>query len=259
MSNTHNPVTTRRNFIKTTGTLAASSALAGVVLPHVHAAENNTLQIALVGCGGRGTGAAGNALSTIKKGPVTLTAMVDVFENRLETSYETIKKESGDLVDVPKDKRFIGFDGYRQAMDSLKRGDIVILTTPLAFRWVHFKYAIEKGLNVFMEKPVTADGPCSRRMLDLAQQASAKGLKVGVGLMSRHARHLQELHKRVQDGEIGDVLLLRGYRMHGPVASAFSKRWPGKPSELLWQISRFHSFIWASGGCFSDFYIHHKI
>lgn len=257
MSNSRNSVTTRRDFLKTTGTMAATSALAGVVLPHVHAAERNTVEIALVGCGGRGTGAAGNALSTIKQGPVTLSAMADVFENRLDTSYETIKKQSGDLVDVPKDKRFIGFDGYKHAMDSLKKGDIVILTTPLAFRWVHFKYAIEKGLNVFMEKPVTADGPTSRRMLELAQQASAKGLKVGVGLMSRHARHLQDLHKRVQDGEIGDVLLMRGYRMHGPVASAFSKRWPGKPSELLWQISRFHSFIWASGGCFSDFYIHH--
>ncbi|HEY2953074.1 MAG TPA: Gfo/Idh/MocA family oxidoreductase, partial [Verrucomicrobiae bacterium] len=153
--------------------------------------------------------------------------------------------------------RFIGFDGYRHAMDALKPGDIVILTTPLAFRWVHFTYAIEKKLNVFMEKPLTADGPSSRRMLKLAEEASAKNLKVGVGLMSRHARHLQELHKRVQDGEIGDIMLMRGYRCHGPVASAFSTRWPGKPSELLWQISRFHSFLWASGGCFSDFYIHH--
>jgi predicted dehydrogenase len=257
MSNKNNLVTSRRDFIKTTGTIAATSALAGMVLPHVHAAESNTIEIALVGCGGRGTGAAGNALSTIKKGPVTLSAMADVFQNRLDTSYQSIKKEHGDLVDVPKDKQFIGFDGYKHAMDSLKRGDIVILTTPLAFRWVHFKYAIAKGLNVFMEKPVTADGPSSRRMLELAKEASAKGLKVGVGLMSRHARHLQELHKRVQDGEIGDVLLMRGYRMHGPVASAFSKKWPGTPSELLWQISRFHSFIWASGGCYSDFYIHH--
>jgi predicted dehydrogenase len=259
MANPSNPVTTRRDFIKTTGTIAATSALAGVFLPHVHAAESGTLQIALVGAGGRGTGAAGNALSTAKKGPITLSAIVDVFENRLQNSYQTIKKQFGDLVDVPKDKQFIGFDGYKHAMDSLKPGDIVILTTPLAFRWVHFKYAIEKGLNVFMEKPVTADGPSSRRMLDLAKIASEKGLKVGVGLMSRHARHLQELHKRVQDGEIGDVLLMRGYRMHGPVASAFSTRWPKQrqPSELLWQISRFHSFIWASGGCYSDFYIHH--
>jgi predicted dehydrogenase len=257
MNQSADNVSTRREFLKISGKIAAASALAGVTLPAVHAAEANTLQIALIGAGGRGTGAAGNALTTIKKGPVTLTAMVDVFENRLENSYNTIKRQFGDLVDVPKDKRFIGFDGYKQAMDSLKPGDIVILTTPLAFRWVHFKYAIQKGLNVFMEKPLTADGPTSRRMLELSKEASAKGLKCGVGLMSRHARHLQELHKRVQDGEIGDVLLMRGYRMHGPVASAFSTRWPGKPSELLWQISRFHSFLWASGGCFSDFYIHH--
>ena len=256
MNETQTNLTTRRNFIKSTGKLAAVSALAGVALPHVHGAESNTIQIALVGCGGRGTGAAGNALST-KQGPVTLTAMVDVFENRLNGSHKELKNKFGDLVDVPEDKKFIGFDGYKQAMDSMKRGDVAIFTTPLAFRWVHFKYAIEKGLNVFMEKPVTADGPTSRRMLELADQAKAKNLKVGVGLMSRHARHLQELHKRVQDGEIGDVMLMRGYRMHGPVASAFSKRWPGQPSELLWQISRFHSFIWASGGCFSDFYIHH--
>jgi predicted dehydrogenase len=256
MSTPDHPVTTRRGFIKTAGAVAATSALAGVVLPHVHAAENNTIQIALIGCGGRGTGAVGNALAT-KKGPVTLSAMVDVFEDRLENSYSTLKNKFKDSVDVPQDKRFIGFDGYKQAMDSMKKGDVAIFTTPLAFRWVHFQYAIEKGLNVFMEKPVTADGPTSRRMLELAEKAKAKNLKVGVGLMSRHARHLQELHKRVQDGEIGDVLLMRGYRMHGPVASAFSKRWPGKPSELLWQISRFHSFLWASGGCYSDFYIHH--
>src|SRR6185436_7253574 len=118
MSNTHQSVTTRRDFIKTTGTIAATSALAGVVLPHVHAAESNTIQIALVGCGGRGTGAAGNALST-KKGPVTLTAMVDVFQDRLDLSYDTLKNKFGDLVDVPRDKRLIGFEGYKEALDSL--------------------------------------------------------------------------------------------------------------------------------------------
>ena len=135
MANPSITVTTRRDFIKTTSTIAAGSALAGMMLPHVHAAEANTLPIALVGCGGRGTGAAGNALTTAKKGPISLTAMADVFQNRLDTSYQTIKKEARDLVDVPKDKQFIGFDGYKKAMDSLKKGDIVILTTPLAFRW----------------------------------------------------------------------------------------------------------------------------
>src|SRR5438046_518677 len=142
-------------------------------------------------------------------------------------------------------------------MDCLKPGDIAIFTTPLAFRWVHFTYAIEKRLHVYMEQPLTADGPTSRRMLKLAEEATAKNLKVGVGLMSRHSRAMQELHKRIQDGEIGDIVLMRGYRMHGPLGSALSTKWPGTPTELLWQIQRFHSFLWASGGCFSDFYIHH--
>ena len=162
----------------------------------------------------------------------------------------------GESVDVPAERQFVGFDGYKQAMDCLKPGDVAIFATPLAFRWVHFAYAIEKGLNVFMEKPLTADGPTSRRMLRLAEKSVAKNLKVGVGLMSRHSRALEELYKRIQDGQIGDIITMRGYRMTGPVASAFSEKWPGEPNELLWQIKRFHSFIWASGGCFSDFYIH---
>ena len=232
------------------------TALAGVTLPHVHAAPGGTLQVALVGCGGRGTGAADNALNS-KGCSMKLVAMADVFEHRLSGSYQGIKGKHSDKVDVAEDRKFIGFDGYKKAMDCLKPGDIVILTTPPAFRWVHFGYAIEKGLNVFMEKPVTVDGPTSARMLKLAEQATAKNLKVGVGLMSRHSRAMQEVHQRIQDGEIGDVILMRGYRMHGPVGSAFSTKWPGTPSELLWQIQHFHSFLWASGGCYSDFYIHH--
>jgi predicted dehydrogenase len=256
MNEIPNIQTSRREFIKNTGKLAAASALAGVAIPHVHAAENNTIQVALIGCGGRGTGAAANALS-VKACPIKLVAMADVFDNRLKGSYEAIKRNNGELVDVTEDRKFIGFDAYQKAMDCLKPGDVAIFATPLAFRWVHFTYAIQKGLNVFMEKPLTADGPTSRRMLKLAEEASAKNLKVGVGLMSRHSRALQELAQRIHDGEMGDIILLRGYRMHGPVGSAFSEKWPGKPSELLWQIQRFHSFIWASGGCFSDFYIHH--
>jgi predicted dehydrogenase len=248
--------TSRREFIKTTGKFAAASALAGVALPQVHAATGDAIQIALVGCGGRGTGAAANAMST-NGGPVKLVAMADVFQDRLDSSHNALQSQHAKTVDVPQDRRFLGFDGYKKALDCLKPGDVAIFTTPPAFRWAHFTYAIEKGLNVFMEKPVTVDGPTSRRMLELGQKASAKNLKVGVGLMSRHHRPLQELHKRIQDGELGEILLMRGYRMQGPLGSAFSTKWPGNPSELLWQIRRFHSFLWASGGCFNDFYIHH--
>jgi predicted dehydrogenase len=251
-------VSSRREFIKTTGRVAAFSALAGMAVPYVHAAGDETLQVALIGCGGRGTGAAKDAMM-VKRGPVKLVAMADVFNNRLDGSYDTLSKDRdcGSRVDVPPERKFIGFDAYQHAMDCLKPGDIAIFTTPLAFRWVHFTYAIQKGLNVFMEKPLTADGPSSRKMLKLAEEASAKNLKVGVGLMCRHSRAFQELSQRIQDGEIGDIILMRGYRMAGPLAECFSEKWPGTPSELLWQISRFHSFIWASGGLFNDFYIHH--
>jgi predicted dehydrogenase len=248
--------TTRREFIKTTGRIAAASAFAGMTVPFVHAQGGDTLQVALVGCGGRGTGAAANAMG-VGSGPVKLVAMADVFQNRLDTSYDSLMQHFSQNMEVTQDRKHIGFDAYRHAMDALKPGDIVILTTPLAFRWVHYTYAIQKGLNVFMEKPLCADGPSARKLLALADEASKKNLKCAVGLMSRHARPLQELQQRIQNGEIGDVILLRGYRMSGPLGSAFSGKWPGDPSELLWQIKRFHSFIWASGGCFNDFYIHH--
>ncbi|MEA3210224.1 MAG: hypothetical protein QOE70_3281 [Chthoniobacter sp.] len=251
---------TRRQFLKTT---AAVSALAGLKIPFVHAQGSEIINVALVGCGGRGTGAARDAMGQSGP-PINLVAMADVFEHRLSGSYNSISKAMPNQTKVPEDQKFIGFDGYKKSIDCLKKGDVAIFTTPMAFRAAHFAYAIEKGVNVFMEKPVTADGPKSRLMLKLNEEAEKKGLKVAVGLNSRHSRGMQQLKKRVDDGEIGDIMLMRGYRMQGPLGSAFSEKYPGpdnnlpgKPSELLWQISRFHSFIWASGGAFSDFYIHH--
>src|SRR6266540_2829662 len=165
-------LTSRRNFI------AGASALAGMALPPVHAAENNTIQLALVGCGGRGTGAAENAL-TVKNGPIKLVAMADVFPQKLSDSHGKLRGKFASQVDVPEDRKFIGFDGYRKALDCLKPGDIAILATPPAFRWVHLQYAILKGLHVFMEKPVTVDGPSTRKILALAEEADRKNLKVG--------------------------------------------------------------------------------
>src|SRR6185369_7370977 len=139
-------------------------------------------------------------------------------------------------VDVSEDRKFIGFDAYKKALDCLKPGDVAIFATPPAFRWVHFTYAIQKGLNVFMEKPVTVDGPTSKRMFKLGEEATAKNLKVGVGLMSRHSRALQELAKRVHDGEIGDIILQRGYRMAGPIGTFQSLPKPEGVSDLMYQI-----------------------
>ena len=250
--------TSRRSFIKTAG---AATALGSLAFPHVYAQEdsNDTINVALVGCGGRGTGAAADALHQTYK-PLRLVAMADVFEHKLERSITALEDEfaeSPEKLAVPEAHRFLGFDGYKNALDVLRPGDIAIFATPLAFRWVHFQYAIERGVHVFMEKPVIADGPSARRMLELAKLADEKNLKCAVGLMVRHCRGRQELHERIQNGEIGDIINMRAYRMHGPVGSCFSERRPDdKPSELMWQIERFHSFIWASGGLFSDFYIH---
>ena len=257
MRDANRPVTTRRELFQTAGSLAAVSALAGVAIPSVHAAGTDLIQVALIGCGGRGTGAATNALST-NGGPIRLVAMADVFEEKLFKSYKALysdKAVNGKL-DVPADRQFIGFNAYKEAMDCLKPGDVAIFTTPPAFRWVHFTYAIEKGLNVFMEKPVTVDGPTSLRMMALGEAASKKNLKVGVGLMSRHSRAMQELAKRSHDGELGEIILQRGYRVSGPVGYFNSLPTPNDISELMYQIKRFHSFLWASGGNFSDFYIH---
>ncbi|HUU19849.1 MAG TPA: Gfo/Idh/MocA family oxidoreductase [Sedimentisphaerales bacterium] len=245
--------TSRREFLKTTGRIAATSALAAGIAPNVYAAGNDTIKVALIGCGGRGTGAASNALS-VKNGPIKLVAMADVFENRVARSYKSLNKQHADQVDVPRDRRFVGFDGYKKAMDCLDKGDVAIFATPPAFRWVHFKYAIEKGLNVFMEKPVTVDGPTTRRMLKLAEQSVRKNLKVGVGLMIRHCRGRQELKSRIDDGEIGNIIAMRAYRMAGRASTARPK--PSGISEVLYQIQRFHAFLWASGGMYSDYYIH---
>ena len=247
----------RRTFIKAAGAATVAGAL---IAPYVHAqsGKENELQVALVGCGGRGTGAAKDALDA-DNAKLKIVAMADVFDHRLKNSHNALTnsfRETPEKVDVPEDRRYVGFDAYKKAMDCLNKGDIVIFATPLAFRWVHYTYAIEKGLNVFMEKPVIADGPSALRMLELAKKADEKNLKCAVGLMVRHCRGRQKLHERIQSGEIGDIINMRAYRMHGPVGSCFSTVRPTEKPETLWQIERFHSFIWASGGLFSDFYIH---
>ena len=257
MSEEQESLMSRRDLLKSSGRIAAASALAGAAIPSVHAGEDNTVQLALVGCGGRGTGAIVNALAA-QYGPAKLVAMADVVQSKMQTSYKTLTRnpQRAKMVDVPPERKFIGFEAYRQAMDCLRPGDVAVFATPAAFRWVHFQYAIEKGLNVFMEKPVTVDGPTSRKMLALAEKSVAKDLKVGVGLMCRHCAARRELYDRIKAGEIGDILTLRAYRMTGPTSTAFTLPKPEGISELMYQIKRFVAFLWASGGAVSDFLIH---
>ena len=262
----------RRHFLNTTGQLAAASALAGVSIPHVHAGEDNTIRLALIGCGGRGTGAVANAMSagglvvnedhgtkravgTGAGGPIKLVAMAELREDRLTLSHDVLSQMLGNRVDVPRERKFLGFDAYRHAIDCLKPGDVAILTTHAAFRAPHLEYAVQKGVNVFMEKDFAPDPGGVRRMLRAGEAAEKKNIKVGAGLMCRHSSARQALIQKIRDGAMGDIQLIRAYRMDpGYLMGPF----PKGENELLWQLSPGHpfQFMWSSGGIFIELMIH---
>jgi len=243
--------TTRREFLKTSSAAVAGAALAGAVTRPGYAAENNTIKIALVGCGGRGSGAAAEALST--QGPTKLWAMADVFEHRLQGSLAGIRKEHEKQVDAPPERQFIGLDAYKKAIDSLDKGDVVLLTTPPAFRPIHFEYAVSKGINVFMEKSFAVDAPGIRRVLRTGELAREKNVKVAGGLMSRHYQPLEEAVARIHDGQIGEVITTWAYRMHGPVG--LGAKQPGM-NDLAYQIANYSCFTWLNGSFLLDWLIH---
>jgi len=243
--------TSRRDFLKNSSVALAGTALAGVAIPHVHAGEDNTIKIALIGCGGRGTGAMFEALST--KGPTKLWAMADVFENRLLPSLDAASKRFGKQIEVPKERQFIGMDGYRKAIDSLEPGSLAILTTPPAFRPMHLEYAVQKGMNVFMEKSFAVDAPGVRRVLKAGEEAAKKNLKIAGGLMSRHNLALGQTVEQIHQGAIGDVITCWAYREHGPVG--FTPKAAGM-SELAHQIRNYSNFTWLNGTFILDWLIH---
>jgi predicted dehydrogenase len=252
---------TRRSFLQATSAVALASLssrpAAAEATPAVHPGGSDEIRVALIGCGGRGAGAAADALS-VPDANLKLYAMADIFRQQIDNKRRGLAEEFKQKCDLPDDRCFVGMQAYKQAVDSLRPGDIAVFATPPAFRAAHFAYAIEKGVHVFMEKPVSIDGPSTRRILDLAARADAKNLKVGVGLMCRHSVARRELFDRLQHGEAGDLINFYGYREHGPVMPM--DLYPGPAdgmSELFWQCKRFHNFIWASGGVFSDFYVHH--
>lgn len=245
--------TTRRAFLKSsTATVAGLTFGATVATPRAgYAAEKNNIKVALVGCGGRGSGAAANALSTV--GPVQLWAVADVFPERANATVSMLEKPHSAQIAVPPERRFIGFDAFKKAIDSLDKGDVVILATPPAFRPIHFEYAVQKGVHVFMEKSFGVDAPGVRRILAAGQLAAQKGVKVAGGLMSRHYEPLEQAVKQIHDGAIGEVITAWAYRMHGPVG--FKPRQPGS-SELAHQISNYSNFTWLNGSFIVDWLIH---
>jgi len=250
-SKTHKPSTSRREFLKKTSGALAGATLAGAIGTRAYSAEQNTIRIALVGCGGRGTGAAVNALST--KGPTQLVAMADVFDNRLQTSLKSLSKQFPGQLDVPRDRRLPGLDGYKKAIDAIAPGGVVILATPPAFRPIHLEYAVARGCHVFMEKSFAVDAPGIRRVLKAGEQAAKKNLKIAGGLMSRHYTPLELAVSKLHEGIIGNVITCWAYREHGPVGLA--PKAPGM-SELAHQIRNYSCFTWLNGSFILDWLIH---
>ena len=247
------PSRSRREFLKQTTGAFSGAALAGALSARAYANEDNTIKVALIGCGGRGTGAAANALSTRNQGPVKLVALADVFDHRVKGSFERLQTQFSDQVDVPPDRRFAGFDAYQRAIDALDPGDVVLLATPPAFRPLHLEYAVDKGCHVFMEKSFAVDAPGVRRVLAAGKKADEKDLKVVGGLHMRHCPALEAAVGQVHEGQIGTVVTAWAYRMHGPVG--FRPRQEGM-SELAHQVANYSNFTWVNGSFLLDWLIH---
>ena len=235
---------TRRNFITTAG-VATVGALAASRF--AYAQGNDTLKIALVGAGGRGSGAANQALNV----PGTkLVAIADAFKDRLEGALANLKSAQGDKVDVPAAHQFTGLDGYKQA---IALADVVILATPPGFRPIHFEEAVRQGKHVFAEKPVATDAPGVRKFLAAAEEAKKKNLKVGIGLQRHHQGGYLETIKRLHDGAIGDIHTMRTYWNDAGVW--VNPRKEGQ-TEMDYQMRNWYYFVWLGGDPIVEQHIH---
>ena len=237
---------TRRTFIQKTGGAALASSVGIERL--AHGAPDNKIKLALVGCGGRGAGAANQALNT--GSDVNLMAMCDVQPSVLEVAHKTLSKIHPRQVKVPKDKMFHGFEGYKQA---IAEADVIFLATSPGFRPLHFEEAIRQGKNVFMEKPVATCADGIRRVLKAADEAKRKNLKVAVGMQRRHDPNYMELVNRIHDGAIGDIQYMRAYWNGG--SRGGKERIPGE-TELEYQIRNWYYFTWLSGDHIVEQHVH---
>lgn len=249
----------RRDFLKASGLLAGGIALSPLTSYGYNSHVDDTIKIALIGCGGRGTGAAAQALST--KQNVKLVAMADAFRDRLEASHKSLtsKKytdasgkavEGSVKIDVPDDRKFVGFDAYKNA---IALADVVILATPPGFRPYHFEEAVRQGKHVFMEKPVATDTPGIRKVLEVAEQAKKKKLNVVTGLQRRYQPNYREAIKRIEDGALGDIVGGQVYWVSGGVW--VKDRLPSM-TEMEYQMRNWYYFNWLCGDHIVEQHVH---
>ena len=242
----------RRDFVKNSS-LIAGGLLAAPLLSkaNLFSGSDDVIKIALIGCGGRGTGAAVQALST--KQNVQLVAMADAFSDRLESSYKNITtalKEKKDRVQVKPENKFVGFDGYKSA---IALADVVILATPPGFRPIHFEEAVNKSKHVFMEKPVATGPEGIQIVLAAAEKAKAKKLNVVVGLQRRYQTSYRELIKRVHDGAIGEIVGAQAWwNNDGVWVKPRQEGW----TEMEYQMRNWYYFVWLCGDHITEQHIH---
>ena len=241
----------RRQFLKNSTAAVVGGAIAGSLSPPVHAAGSDVLKLGLVGCGGRGTGAAAQALTA---DPGTrLVAMADAFGDRIEVCLSSLKKSAvADRVDVDPDHRFVGFDCCKQLVES--GVDIVLLATPTHFRPADLKTCIAAGKHVFAEKPVGVDAPGIRSVLATTEEAKKKGLTIVSGLCWRYETGMQETIKRIHDGAIGRITALETTR-NGQGVGKYVQRQPDW-TNMYYQMRNWYYYTWLSGDFIVEQFIH---
>ncbi len=244
----------RRTFLKQGSMVAAGTALYARSAPAVHAAEDNTIRLSLIGCGPRGMGAVVNALNTSNQGPIKLYATADLDGKIVEGCLKILEREFPDKIDVPEERRFLGFDAYKKAIDVLRPGDIAMCTTRAYIRPTHVEYAISKGINVFLEKPFASDPMGLHRLLRAYEVAEKNGVKVAAGLQCRHSPARAALIEKIKEGELGELSYICANRLG-------TRSWMGNPganaNELTNQL-RFGKvgLLWIGSGHMVDYMIH---
>jgi len=244
---------TRREFLKVSAVSAAALVGSGAFPFGVGAwaAGSDEIKVGLIGCGGRGTGAAKDCVNSAEG--VRIVALGDVFEDRLKSCLSNLQNDAGvkDKVSVTSDRCFVGFDAYKNVIDC--GVDLVILATPPGFRPMHFKYAVEAGKHVFMEKPVAVDAPGYRTVVQAGMLADSKKLGVVAGTQRRHSFNYQETIKRIHEGAIGKIIAAQCYWNQGGL-------WmnPRKPewTDMEWQLRNWLYFTWLSGDHIVEQHVH---
>lgn len=245
------PSSSRRSFLKTSSAAVVGGSLAATLGANrmAHAAGSDTIKVGLIGCGGRGTGAAKNAMHA--EDNLKITALGDAFEDRVKYADQILQRTLGEKYNVSPDQMFHGFDAYKQVIDS--GVDVVLLATPPHFRPAHLRYAIEKDKHVFCEKPVAVDAPGVRHVLETTELAHKKDLSIVSGLCWRYDYGVRETMKRIQDGAIGDIVAVQENYLTGTLWHRGRKpEW----SEMEYQMRNWLYFTWLSGDHIVEQHIH---